>query len=209
MFNNSIMPCCKIICIKFFCKFNEWFKLYFREDSQVRLQIVTKGMGTGVDTYTISSSPTRLKTTSRYAGINDLVLFRNNNKEYFEITLSEDVDFDNYRTASFVFEVDGRTFIADTASEKEVKDVYVLDPLCEMRDIDYDKLYKGKITRIEKYGAFISLNNNVWGLMRGEVSGYSVGEEVIVFVTSIKSREGKIDFAPAYVRNHIKRLQRN
>ena len=88
------------------------------------------------------------------------------------------------------------------AREKEVKDVYVLDPLCEMRDIDYDKLYKGKITRIEKYGAFISLNNNVWGLMRGEVSGYSVGEEVIVFVTSIKSREGKIDFAPAYVRNH-------
>ena len=88
------------------------------------------------------------------------------------------------------------------AREKEVKDVYVLDPLCEMRDIDYDKLYKGKITRIEKYGAFISLNNNVWGLMRGEVSGYNVGEEVIVFVTSIKSREGKIDFAPAYVRNH-------
>ena len=88
------------------------------------------------------------------------------------------------------------------AREKEVKDVYILDPLCEMKDISYDKLYKGKITRIEKYGAFISLNNNVWGLMRGEVSGYSVGEEVIVFVTSIKSREEKIDFAPAYVRNH-------
>ena len=89
-----------------------------------------------------------------------------------------------------------------TAREKEVKDVYVLDSLCEMRDMDRDKLYKGKITRIEKYGAFVTLNNNVWGLMRGEVSGYNVGDEVIVFITSIKSREGKIDFAPAYVRNH-------
>lgn len=88
------------------------------------------------------------------------------------------------------------------AREEEVKDVYILDPLCEMKDVSYDKIYKGKITRIEKYGAFISLNNNVWGLMRGEVSGYSVGEEVFVFITSIKSREGKIDFAPAYVRNH-------
>ena len=88
------------------------------------------------------------------------------------------------------------------AREKEVKDVYILDPLVQMRDMDRDKLYKGKITRIEKYGAFVTLNNNVWGLMRGEVSGYNVGEEVIVFITSIKSREGKIDFAPAYVRNH-------
>ncbi len=88
------------------------------------------------------------------------------------------------------------------AREKEVKDVYVLDSLCQMRDIDRDKLYKGKITRIEKYGAFVSLNNNVWGLMRGDASGYHVGEEVIVFIVSFKSREGKLDFAPAYVRNH-------
>jgi len=88
------------------------------------------------------------------------------------------------------------------AREKEVKDVYILDSLVQMRDMDRDKLYKGKITRIEKYGAFVTLNNNVWGLMRGEVSGYNVGDEVIVFITSIKSREGKIDFAPAYVRNH-------
>lgn len=68
-----------------------------------------------------------------------------------------------------------------------------------MRDIDKDKLYKGKITRIEKYGAFVSLNNNVWGLMRGDVSEYKVGEDIIVFITAIKSREGKIDLAPAYV----------
>ena len=96
------------------------------------------------------------------------------------------------------------------AREKEVRDVYVLDPLCEMRDMDCDKLYKGKITRIENYGAFITLNNNVWGLMRGNVSDYHVGEEIIVFITSIKSREGKIDFAPAYVGTYkLKKLTKS
>ena len=85
------------------------------------------------------------------------------------------------------------------ARENQVRNVYILDSLCKMSDMDKDKLYKGKITRIERYGAFVTLNNNVWGLMRGDVSGYKVGEEVIVFVTAIKSREGKIDLAPAYV----------
>ncbi|MEE3490027.1 MAG: DHH family phosphoesterase [Methanobrevibacter sp.] len=96
------------------------------------------------------------------------------------------------------------------ARRKQVRDVYVLDSLCKMKDIDRDKLYKGKITRIERYGAFVSLNNNVWGLMRGDVSEYNVGEEIVVFVTSIKSREGKIDFAPAYVETYnLKRLTKS
>lgn len=96
------------------------------------------------------------------------------------------------------------------ARRNQVRDVYVLDSLCNMRDIDRDKLYKGKITRIERYGAFVSLNNNVWGLMRGDVSEYNVGEEIVVFVTSIKSREGKIDFAPAYVETYnLKRLTKS
>ena len=96
------------------------------------------------------------------------------------------------------------------ARRKAARDVYVLDAICNLRDIDKDKLYKGTITRIERYGAFVSLNNNVWGLMRGDVSEYRVGEDVIVFVTSIKSREGKIDFAPAYVEEYnLKRLTKS
>ena len=85
------------------------------------------------------------------------------------------------------------------ARQNQVRDVYVLDALCNMRDMDKDKLYKGQITRIERYGAFVTLNNNVWGLMRGDVSDYKVGDDVIVFITAIKSRETKIDLAPAYV----------
>ena len=96
------------------------------------------------------------------------------------------------------------------ARQNQARDVYVLDSLCQMRDIDKDKLYKGKITRIERYGAFVSLNNNVWGLMRGDVSDYNVGEDIIVFITAIKSREGKIDFAPAYVEKYnLKRLTKS
>ena len=85
------------------------------------------------------------------------------------------------------------------ARQNQVRDVYVLDAMCNMRDMDKDKLYKGQITRIERYGAFVTLNNNVWGLMRGDVSDYRVGDDIIVFITAIKSRENKIDLAPAYV----------
>ena len=96
------------------------------------------------------------------------------------------------------------------AKRKQVRDVYVLDSMCNMKDIDRDKLYKGKITRIERYGAFVSLNNNVWGLMRGDVSEYNVGEEIVVFVTSIKTRKKKIDFAPAYVESYnLKRMTKS
>ena len=93
------------------------------------------------------------------------------------------------------------------ASRSAARDVYVLDSLCQMSDMDKDKLYKGKITRIEKFGAFVTLNKNVWGLMRGDNFGHKVGDDVIVFVTAIKSRERKIDLAPAHVESYnIKKL---
>lgn len=89
----------------------------------------------------------------------------------------------------------------------EAKDVYELDPLCEMSDIDKSYLYKGRITRVEKYGAFVSLNNNVWGLMRCDTSGFKVGEETIVRIIAVKPKERQIDMAPSYIKNfNIKKL---
>ena len=93
------------------------------------------------------------------------------------------------------------------ARRSATRDVYVLDSLCQMRDMDKDKLYKGKVTRVEKYGAFVTLNNNVWGLMRGDHFGCNVGDEVIVFVTAIKARERKIDLGLAHVESYnLKKL---
>lgn len=90
------------------------------------------------------------------------------------------------------------------------RDVYILDSLCEMRDIEKNYLYKGKITRVEKYGAFVTLNNNVWGLMRCNTYNFNVGDEVIVRITSIKSKEKKIDMSPVNIRNYnIKKLTKN
>ncbi|MDL2270687.1 DHH family phosphoesterase [Methanobrevibacter sp. OttesenSCG-928-I08] len=86
--------------------------------------------------------------------------------------------------------------------ENEVKTVYKLDPLCEMKDMDKEKLYIGKITRTEKYGVFVTLNNNVWGLMRGDTSHFNVGDEVIVKVTAIKPKERQIDLTEAYAKNY-------
>ncbi len=39
--------------------------------------------------------------------------------------------------------------------KNEVKDVYVLDALCQMRDMDRDRLYKGRVTRVEKIWCFL------------------------------------------------------
>ncbi|MCQ2972538.1 MAG: DHH family phosphoesterase [archaeon] len=92
----------------------------------------------------------------------------------------------------------------------EPKVVYILDPIIEMKDIKKEYLYKGKITRIERYGAFVSLSQKVWGLMRCDVSQYNVGNEVIVRITAIKSLEGKIDLAPTYVEKYkLKRLTKS
>ena len=93
--------------------------------------------------------------------------------------------------------------------ENELKTVYKLDPLCEMNDMDREKYYIGNITRVEKYGVFVTLNNSVWGLMRGNTSNYNVGDEVIVQVSEIKEREKKIDLIPAYIKNYdVKTLKK-
>lgn len=93
--------------------------------------------------------------------------------------------------------------------ENQLKTVYKLDPLCQMSDMDKETYYLGNITRIEKYGAFVTLNNNVWGLMRGNTSNYKVGDEVIVQVSLIKAKENKIDLVPVQAKNYeVKTLKK-
>jgi len=77
--------------------------------------------------------------------------------------------------------------------------VYQLDGLCDMNDLDINGLYKGKVTRVEKYGVFVSLNNQVWGLMRTRNTHKKVGDYIIVRITQIKERKKEVDMAPAHV----------
>ena len=87
--------------------------------------------------------------------------------------------------------------------KKQEKDtVWILDSLCEMNDLKLGEMYKGRITRVEKYGVFISLNNQVWGLMRTAKPSYKVGEKITVRIIDIKKHKKEVDMAPAYPKNY-------
>ncbi len=84
------------------------------------------------------------------------------------------------------------------ASKKEP--IYVLQGACEMSDLEVGTAYKGKITRVERYGVFVSLSNKVWGLMRTDTSSYNVGDEVFSRVVEIKPKRGEVDLKPARIK---------
>lgn len=90
--------------------------------------------------------------------------------------------------------------------------VYELDELCEMGDLEVNSIYKGKVTRVERYGVFVSLNNQVWGLMRLKNPHNKVGDNIFVRITEIKERKREVDMAPAKVVNgeyELKQLKKN
>ncbi len=95
--------------------------------------------------------------------------------------------------------------------KKSKEIIYILDPLCEMEDLDINSIYKGKITRVEKYGVFVSLNNQVWGLMRTANPDYTVGEEIFVKITEIKTHKNEVDMGPATIIGdyELKKVKKN
>jgi len=88
----------------------------------------------------------------------------------------------------------------EESRRSNLKTVYVIDELCGMGDLEEGKFYKGKVSRIEKYGIFISLNNQTRGLLRARemvgkrLNDFKLGDEVIVQVSELKLGKREVDF---------------
>ncbi|MCI5866565.1 MAG: OB-fold nucleic acid binding domain-containing protein [Methanosphaera sp.] len=76
--------------------------------------------------------------------------------------------------------------------------VYVLNPSCQIEDLEIGSDYEGVITRVEKYGFFVSLSKSVYGLLRTRNPKEKVGDKVVVKISEIKPHKGKMDVDLGY-----------
>ena len=82
----------------------------------------------------------------------------------------------------------------DYCKDCEIKNkVFILHPACDINDLEIGSDYKGKVTRTEDWGIFISLSKKVFGLLRGRNLGFNVGDDLIVKVIDIKKGKGGKD----------------
>lgn len=94
----------------------------------------------------------------------------------------------------------------------EVKNkVYVLHPSCDIDDLEIGSDYKGKVTRVEDWGIFISLSKKTFGLLRGRMLNYNVGDELIVKIIDIKRAKGEVDLALSNIKGkyELVKLRKN
>ncbi len=94
--------------------------------------------------------------------------------------------------------IQGRADYCEQCQRKEL--VYVLHPACEMSDLEVGSIYKGRVSRVENYGIFVSLNNQVWGLMRTGKPKHKVGDDILVKVSELKPQKGEVDLGPANIK---------
>lgn len=76
--------------------------------------------------------------------------------------------------------------------------VYVLNPSCQIEDLEIGGDYEGVITRVEKYGFFVSLSKSVYGLLRTRNPKEKVGDKIVVKIAEIKPHKGKMDVDLSY-----------
>ena len=99
----------------------------------------------------------------------------------------------------------------DYCKDCEVKTkVYVLHPACDNHDLEIGADYKGKVTRVEDWGIFVSLSKKAFGLLRGRMLGYNVGEDIIVKVIDIKKGKGgkeEVDLAKSNIKGKYETIK--
>ena len=101
----------------------------------------------------------------------------------------------------------------NTSTKKAI--VHVLNPSCQIEDLEIGSDYEGVITRVEKYGFFVSLSKSVYGLLRTRNPKEKVGNKIVVKVSEIKPHKGKMDVDLTYSRirygsnYEIKNVKRN
>ncbi|MGC9516724.1 MAG: OB-fold nucleic acid binding domain-containing protein [Methanomicrobiales archaeon] len=100
----------------------------------------------------------------------------------------------------------------DYCEKCQVKDiVYALHPTCTIDDLEVGANYKGKITRVENYGVFVSLSKNLFGLLRTVKPKYNVGDELLVKIIEIKKNRGEVDLTLSSIKGSYEliKLKRN
>lgn len=91
-------------------------------------------------------------------------------------------------------EIDSGDYCPDCETKTPV---YILSPACDIDDLEVGSNYKGKITRVENYGVFVSLSKKTYGLLRMRSPPFSVGEEIFVKIIEIKRKKGEVDLTTA------------
>lgn len=92
--------------------------------------------------------------------------------------------------------------------EKDMDIAYIVDPLCTIDDLEIGQVYKGTVTRVEKYGVFVSLSKQLWGLLRTGLPDYGIGDEILVKITKINHRKHEVDLGPVKGEYQIKVLKK-
>ncbi len=94
---------------------------------------------------------------------------------------------------------------------QEKPKVYSLQSNCDVEDLELGENYKGKISRVENYGVFVSLSKSLFGLLRMKNPPYQKGDEIIVKIIEIKQRRGEVDLTHSSIKEgyELVKLKKN